>query len=116
MTGAGSIDDVFIAQLGPQFNYYLFGSFDGGIQLGAEVLGLYGSASEGDISSSAQAVSPSAYVGLKSTLSFGLTFVTQLGYSFLALSGEATDGFGTSSTDSNTDHFPLLRINLGWSF
>ncbi len=114
--GAGEIDDVFVSQFGPQLNYYFIGSFDHGLHVGAEALGMYGSTTEDDIESSATAFSPGAFVGYKSINQWGLTFLTQIGYRYITISGESSNAFGASATAEDSDHLLLLRLNVGWSF
>ena len=108
---AGTIDAT-VFEIGGQFTYYLVGDFDHGMQLGAEVLFLYLSdenATPGGVFGGGLSIGP--YIGYKIAADFGLTFMAQVGASFVAV---AASGNGT--TESADMIGPLVNVNLGWSF
>jgi len=99
-------------ELGGQVCGYPVGSFEHGMQVGAEVLGLFAIAPVGTQSTAtAGGVSAGPFVGYKVAARVGFTFMAQLGaqYTFVgAQSGNQTassQGFGV-----------LLNLNVGWSF
>ena len=125
--GAGSITDAgsdyLMYELGTQFRYYVWGDFDHGLQLGAEILyiGVSTDDSEGDValSGSADGLAIGPFVGYKFTAGFGLTIDIQAGYQFLTMQAEAeasSDDMTVAETDEAEDGIPLININFGWSF
>lgn len=121
--GFGSVDDIFMWELGAQFRYYVLGDFDHGMQVGAEIVhaGLSGSSNEDDVDVSAGVAGTSfgGFIGYKFAASFGLTFDIQAGYQLTrwASEAEATDGETTVSNEDSEDSAGLLfNLTLGWSF
>ena len=113
--GAGRIKsggETFGAyEAGAQLVYYLLGSFDGGIEAGAEALYMkVGSTSLSSTTVSGQATGSALgpFLGYKWVGASGFTFVGQLGVDFLA--AHASNGAGGKRV------FPLLNLQVGWSF
>ena len=109
MLGAGRITDegktCGIWEAGGQFRYYLLGSFDHGMMLGADV---------GYVHIDAQIENPTAYlvgtraggfVGYKYSMKIGFTAEVQIGPVYLW--GESAD---TSELQT------LFNLKVGWSF
>ena len=113
-------------EAGGQFDYYVLGDFDHGMQLGAQLL--YQSASaeetEGTISAQANAsgIRTGPFLGYKIITDVGFTFNAQLGAQISTASGEAnasdsaTGESATVSGEADSAWGPLLRLNVGWSF
>jgi hypothetical protein len=97
-------------EAGGQFNYYFMRSFSG-LHAGAELLYLHLGDVEQDTTATASGLSLGPYVGYKVLTSIGFTFVAQGGVAFAAYSA-------SSSTQSQSERkiFPLLNLNVGWSF
>jgi hypothetical protein len=114
--GAGRVSDeantitATAYEVGGQFNYYFLRPFSG-LHGGAEVLYLSAGDIEQDMSVTATGLSVAGYVGYKVMTSFGLTFVAQGGVAYYAVKAE-------SSTAMANDKkvYPLINLNLGWSF
>lgn len=105
-------------EVGARFNYYVIGTFDHGMQLGAEVQYLKVARSEANstqIAASAAGFGIGPYVGYKLITSVGFTFEGNLGVQYIAARGQATDGTN-SATASEKRVIPLLNLNVGWSF
>ena len=114
--GGGEDISVAVFEIGAQANYYLLGDFDHGLQLGAEVLYIGGSAEEGNVSAVASGLAMGPFAGYKVAADFGLTFVFQLGAQFVTLKADAEATTGETATKSESNTIALLNINLGWSF
>jgi len=110
IAGGGARSSVVVGGIGARFNYYLFGDFGHGMQLGIETMFAGGGTTDG----------PSALAG-------GLTFGSYLGYKFVADVGFTLDlGAGAEyrlilaesagkSVEVNQVGL-LLNLNAGWSF
>ena len=110
-------DDVTIYEAGAQVRYYLVGSFDHGMQVGAEAFYMrIDGFSDGDVSGEASGFGVGPFIGYKKTARFGLTFDMQVGYQYFAAQATARDEDGNSSDGSATDSGLLLNLNLGWAF
>lgn len=95
---------------GGQFNYYFLRQF-AGLHAGFEVLYLRIDDVNVDTTVSGAGLSAGPYIGYKGMLPLGLTLVAQLGVDFIAVQAH-------SSTQMVADKkvFPLLNLNVGWSF
>lgn len=105
-------------EIGARFNYYVIGTFDHGMQLGAEVQYLKVARSEANstqIAASAAGLAIGPYVGYKIITSIGFTFEGNLGVQYVAARGQATDGVNSAEA-SEKRIIPLLNLNIGWSF
>jgi hypothetical protein len=109
--GIGSYESFSVFELGSQFNYYLIGDFDQGMQGGVELLYVYTSGSVSNISGIGQGLSLGPFIGYKGAFSFGLSIDIQLGIAVMAVNAEA--GGSTASVNAV---YPLFNFNLGWSF
>ena len=113
--GFGRIGPVSIFEIGGQFLYYPFGSFDHGMQLGAEMAYLGGGFEEGEVSAVAAGLTLGPFVGYKIAADIGFTFNIQFGYQKMFLAAKAEAG-SDSATATAEDAGPLLNLNFGWSF
>jgi hypothetical protein len=116
IAGAGRVSDATdtitatAVEVGGQFNYYFTRSFSG-LHAGGEVMYLHLGDVEQDATVTASGLSLGPYVGYKVLTSIGFTFVAQGGVAFAAYGA-------SSSTQSQSERkvFPLLNLNIGWSF
>lgn len=95
---------------GGQLNYYIQHAFDG-LHAGAEITYLKVTDLDPSIMVGGTSAALGVYVGFKAVASFGLTFVAQGGVGFSAYRARNTDALSTQNRA-----FPLLNLNLGWSF
>jgi hypothetical protein len=96
----------------------VIGTFDHGMQLGAEVQYLKVARSESnstEIAASAAGFALGPYVGYKLITSVGFTFEGNLGFQYVAARGEASSATASASASEKTI-IPLLNLNIGWSF
>lgn len=124
--GVGSISvDVgsdksrfFALELGGSVRYYALGSFQGGLQVGAEVLYVYLAVDDTTSSVSATGASDGLslgpFVGYKWIGRSGFTFDGQAGLAIAAYRAHASDG-GSAASASDSSLYPLLNVNVGWS-
>jgi hypothetical protein len=116
IAGVGSVSDASNTisatayELGAQANYYFMKPFSG---LHAGVEGLY--LTMGDVvqdsSVSGEGLSIGPYIGYKLVTSIGFTFVAQGGVAYLAMKAQSSSSMTTDKTI-----YPLLNLNIGWSF
>ena len=117
--GAGHTSNVTTFDIGAQGIWYPIGSFNHGMQLGAEALYTGGGAttSFGGQSASATAgiFSIGPFIGYKLATDIGFSFCVQVGAAYYAggASGSSTDGASVSVAGSGV--MPLLNLQLGWS-
>ncbi len=115
----GDSDSVAVYELGGSFRYYATGNFNGGLQVGAELLWVQVELEEGATSDSLTAVGTGLgigpFVGYKYTSSIGFTFDGQAGVMYLTARGEASDGDASETTSVSTVGL-LLNLNIGFSF
>jgi hypothetical protein len=97
-------------EVGGQFNYYPLRKF-AGLHGGFEVLYLRISDVNVDTTVSGAGLSAGPYIGYKGMLPLGLTFVAQLGVDFIAVEAKSS-----TATMKDRKVFPLLNLNVGWSF
>jgi hypothetical protein len=115
--GAGRVtneDETVTAtvyEVGGQFNYYFLRPFHG-LHAGAEAIYVHAGDVAQDSSVTATGLSLGPYVGYKVLTSIGFTFVAQAGVAFLTLKGERS---GVQQSMAR-DVFPLINLNIGWSF
>ena len=111
--------DKFTAyEVGAQLRYYLLGSFEHGMQLGAEVLYLGVSSDDvagGNVSADGAGLAAGPFLGYKYTSDIGFTFDCQLGVEKLLISAEAKSG-AVEAKEEEDVVIPLLNLNVGWSF
>lgn len=119
IVGGGSIDSggtTFKAwEAGGQVRYYLLGSFEHGMQLGAEVLyvGVSGDDIAGTkISGAGAGLAVGPFLGYKYTAGIGFTFDCQVGAEKVAIAADTSNG----AHDDQQSVIPLLNLNVGWSF
>ena len=114
--GAGRVsseDDTVTAtaiEAGAQLNYYFLDRFSG-LHAGLEGIYLHLGDVEQDTTASGAGFAVGPYAGYKLMTSVGITFVAQLGVSYLAFNAKTST---QSSSDSKIS--PLLNLNVGWSF
>jgi hypothetical protein len=108
--------DVY--ELGAQVRYYAVGTFDHGMQLGAEVLYVHLDAETGtSIVGSGEGTALGPFVGYKIATRGGFTFDGQLGFQYIAVSAEAHDTETNESAEGeDSTVIPLFNANIGWSF
>jgi hypothetical protein len=99
-------------EAGGQLNYYLLRNFSG-LHAGVEAMYMHLDNVNIDSSVTAGGLSIGPYLGYKVAASFGLTLIAQLGVDFLAAKASST--MSTQTVHDRTV-FPLLNLNLGWSF
>jgi hypothetical protein len=107
-------------ELGTQFRWYVVGSFDHGMELGAEVMYLHvaGTSSVAPtVSGVGTGFAAGPFVGYKIATNFGFTFDAQLGAQWVGASASAKDSSsGDATSKSNSTVVPLLNLQVGWSF
>jgi hypothetical protein len=120
--GIGSIripeltNRVTVYEFGGQFVGYPVGGFDHGMQLGAEVMFVGASASEGKVDVLAQGLSLGPFIGYKLATKVGFSFNIQAGFSYVAVRGSGQNHAGETSSAEASAFAPLLNLNVGWSF
>lgn len=111
--------DFWIWEVGAQLRYYALGSFDHGLQLGAELLYVHVSSDDvldTGIGGKGVGLAVGPFVGYKYAADLGFTVDVQAGAQYMAIAAEAGDGAGAESEDSDAGVIPLVNLNLGWSF
>lgn len=112
--------DYSVLELGAQVRYYLFGDFEHGLQLGAEVLYLHastsGSSGTTTVKASGEGLAIGPFVGYKVVSSMGFTFDAQLGAQRVGIGAKASASNGQSASATDSDVQPLLNLNVGWTF
>lgn len=116
--GAGYELGVF--DLGAQAYYCLVGDFDHGLQLGVEALFVAFSGADrynGSVTARLGGLSLGPFLGYKLALRSGFTFVVQAGGAIFASSVHAShDESDTQYDDQAATVYPIVNLNLGWSF
>ena len=103
-------------ELGAQYRYYLTGNFNGGIQLGFELLYVTVDRDEDDdVSATGEGFAMGPFIGYKYVSSSGFTFDSQLGIQNVVGGAEASSGSASAETEDSAI-VPLLNLNIGWSF
>jgi hypothetical protein len=97
-------------EIGGQFNYYFMKPFSG-LHGGVEALYLTVGDVAQDSSVTADGLSVGGFVGYKLLTSFGFTFVAQGGIAYLAVNAESS-----SAMVNEKKVYPLINLNIGWSF
>jgi len=111
----GNPNGVSAFEVGAHGRYYLLGDFKAGMQLGAEVVYLRGSAAEGSVSGTGSQLTAGPFIGGKWIADVGFTVDGQAGVQYITSSVQAYDGQSSAET-SASGVGPLLNLNLGWSF
>jgi len=116
---------------GLQARFYPVGSFDRGLQVGAEIVYLTGSASTngtitsdddppirytGPLTASGGGFKGGPFVGYKLALPEGFTVAAQIGVDYLSLKGMAKGDNGVSRSSDTKTALPLADATIGWSF
>lgn len=117
--GYGSISDFDVYEIGGQFRYYATGSFDQGLELGAEVLHVGVSSPSGsvNVTGAAAGLAVGPFIGYKLTTRGGFTFDVQGGVQYMTARASAkSQGSGQSAQTDGKALIPLLNLNAGWSF
>lgn len=114
-------EDTFtVFEAGAQVRYYVFGDFEHGMQIGAELIYMHlagDNLQDTNVSGSGAGLAVGPFIGYKIATDLGFTFDAQLGYEFVAVQAEASDSdTGESGSDSDSQGIPLLNLNVGWSF
>lgn len=99
-------------ETGGQFNYYILDAFEG-LHVGGEILFLKINEVDQDLTANADGLTMGPYVGYKVDTNAGFTFVAQGGVAFAAYKAEANNA---TAMTSDKKVFPLLNLNVGWSF
>lgn len=119
IAGAGGIKALgarrFAFEAGGQGRFYVFGDFDRGAHVGAEVLYLRTALDEQGLAASGAGVSVGAFGGYKHTFPVGFVVEGQVGYAHTFASASARTGSQTSSATDSQGGL-LLNVNLGWAF
>lgn len=113
----GNDVQLTVIEAGASARYYLFGSFDHGMQVGGEVLYINVSGETDDVNATASGISVGPFIGYKKAARFGLTFDAQLGVAYLAVRAKSTNSSTGDEGEAEADGTGiLLNLNLGWSF
>jgi hypothetical protein len=112
----GLQDRASVYELGAQYNVYVLGSFEQGMQLGLELLYLHANVEAASVSGAGSGLAVGPLIGYKIITSVGFTFMGQLGVEFVAIKAKAQDTSGNSASDQGKATIPLLNLNVGWSF
>lgn len=99
-------------EAGGQFNYYILDAFEG-LHVGGEILFLKINDVDQDLTATADGLTMGPYIGFKVDTDIGFTFVGQAGAAFAAYRAEANN---STNTASDKKVYPLLNLNVGWSF
>ena len=99
-------------EVGGQFNYYVMAPFSG-LHGGLEVVYLHLGDVAQDLTTTAAGLAIGPYAGYKVLTKIGFTFVAQLGVQYAAYKAESS---ASSQSVSDKKVFPLLNLNVGWSF
>ena len=103
-------------EFGASGRYYLFGSFDHGMQIGAEVLYIHVSGEADAVRATASGLSLAPFIGYKKSAKFGLTFDAQLGVSYTVVRASSESDSGAEGDAESEGAGILLNLNLGWAF
>ncbi len=118
-------------QIGSQVRFYPVGTFEHGMQAGAEFLYLFGSTSAtgtidlgpgvptpppGTLTASGTGLKIGAFIGYKLIVPVGFTCDAQVGIGYLSLKGVAHDEAGNSKSAGYKTAVPLANASVGWSF
>lgn len=106
-------------ELGAQGRWYLLGSFQEGLHLGAELLylRLIGEEfSEGDVTAASDATMVGPLIGYKLVTDLGFTLDAQAGGQVAWLRGDLRSSSGERDSGAEVILVPLLNLNIGWSF
>ncbi len=117
-TSANESIRFFASEVGASVRYYVTGSFQRGVQLGAEALYLHLKIDESttvDITGVGEGLSIGPFVGYKWTGRGGFTFDAQGGLAYASTRASASNGT-SPNTASDNRLYPLLNVNVGWSF
>src|SRR5262249_8674590 len=115
-----SRDRFTVWELGGQFDYYLVGTFEHGMQLGAqaEYAGVSGKVGDANVTvfgtGGGFAVGP--FVGYKLATKVGFTLDVQGGAQYAAVGASAVSSTGQSAAARASSILPLVNIHIGWSF
>jgi len=107
-------------ELGGQFRWYPIGSFEHGMQLGAQILYIGVNAKDEvagvEVRGTASGLLTGAFLGYKIATRVGFTFDAELGYGVYAVRAEAESAAGDEASGSESGGVGILRLNIGWSF
>ena len=117
--GLGKTIHASVYEVGGQLRGYATGDFDGGLELGAQVLYLHIAADDlgsgVKVTGTGAGVGVGPFVGYKLMTRGGFTFDVQGGFQYLAVHAEAS-GQGQTAQASDSNVRPLLNLRIGWSF
>ena len=99
-------------EVGAQFNYYIMHAFDG-LHVGLEGMYLTLGDVMQDSSVTAEGLAIGPYVGYKLQTSIGFAFIAQLGAQYAVAQAESSSSGAMASAKKL---YPLLNLNVGWSF
>ena len=97
-------------ELGGQASYYFMRPFSG-LHGGVEAMYMTVGDIAQDSTLSGEGLSLGGYVGYKLLTSIGFTFVAQGGVAYLAVKAESS-----TATAMEKRVYPLINLNIGWSF
>ena len=101
-----------ILEIGLSPRYYVIGTFDHGMQIGAEGMVIAAWASSGSTSATAIGVGVAPYIGYKFTAPIGFVVEVQAGGGYTFAVAQASSG----STAAAQGAYFLLNLNAGWAF
>lgn len=115
--GGGTEHRFTVGELGGSARYYVTGSFARGLQVGGELMYLLVELDDPmtTVRATGDGLSVSPFIGYKWTGVGGFTAEAQGGLSVLVAQAHATDGT-TSADNEQSRVYPLINLNLGWSF
>ena len=113
-----SEDKYTAIEFGTHFKYYFFDNFEG-LHFGGEILYLFVDRAGDDqgVKASGEGLAVGPFLGYKGMADIGFTWEIQAGYQFMLAKAEAEeDESGLTASTEQDASFPLINLNLGWSF
>jgi hypothetical protein len=118
--GSSNVSAVTVWEAGGQFRYYPIGTFEHGMQIGAqaEYIGGSASGSSGNVQAFATGggLFMGPFIGYKLATHVGFTLDLQGGVGYLVATATGNSSDGSSATASTSTLAPILKVNVGWSF
>lgn len=117
--GNGTTTKLAAYEVGGQLRGYATGDFDGGLELGAQLLYVHVASDDLQpgykVSGTGAGFGVGPFVGYKLMTRGGFTFDAQGGFQYIAVHAEASSQ-GSTSSGSDSAIKPLLNLRVGWSF
>jgi hypothetical protein len=120
MSVSGFPERFSVWEIGGQARYYAIGSFEHGMEVGAqgEYLGVSTSASDGTVTvfGAGNGVVLGPFLGYKLATKVGFTLDLQGGVAYEIATANAQSSTGQTASAGGNAIVPLLNLHLGWSF